>query len=107
MTAHPPPPTVQVREGDLSVSGRLTEAVATRHAARVQASLTSLEQLIGEMPDGELKRRVQYRALRLHNELGRGGRALNDHFGVASVSPDSAGGDKDPPGTEQQFVRDA
>ena len=97
MTAHMPPPTVRVQEGEASVSGRLTATLATQHAARIQRSLASLEELIGEMPAGGMKERLQHRALRLHNHLAQGGRALNDHFQTAQISPDSAGGDKDPP----------
>lgn len=106
MTAHMPPPTVLVQDGELSFAGRLTQEVATRHVAQIQTSLTSLEQAIAELPAGELKDRLQYRALRLHNHLGRGGQALNDHFQTAQVSPDSAGGDKDPP-QQQQIVQEA
>ena len=104
MTLHTPPPTVQVQAGELSFDGQLTQETATRHVAHIQASLTSLEQAISEMPDGELKNRLQYRALRLHNQLGRGGQALNAHFQTAQISPDSAGGDKDPPGTQQDVA---
>ena len=107
MTAHMPPPTVVVQDGELSFSGQLTQAVATRHVSDIQMSLKSLEQAITDMPAGELKSRLQYRVLRLHNQLGRGGQALNDHFQTAQVSPDSAGGDKEPTGSSQQIVQDA
>jgi hypothetical protein len=105
MTAHVPPPTVTVQDGELSIAGKLTQEVATRHVAQIQTSLTSLEQAIADLPPSETRDRLQYRALRLHNLLGRGGQALNDHFQTASVSPDSAGGDKDPPNTSQDLVR--
>ena len=106
MTALMPPPTVLVQDGELSFSGKLTQTAATRHVADIQTSLKSLEQAIADMPAGELKSRLQYRALKLHNQLGRGGQALNDHFQTAQVSPDSAGGDKEPTGSNQQIVQD-
>ena len=104
MTAHMPPPTVLIQDGELSFSGKLTEAVATHHVAQIQTSLKGLEQAIANMPPGELKAQLQYRVLRLHNQLGRGGKVLNDHFQTAQVSPDSAGGDKEPSGSDQQVV---
>jgi hypothetical protein len=107
MTAHMPPPTLVVQDGSVSVAGQLTQEVATRHVAQIQTSLGSLEAAIADMPEGELKDRLQYRVLRLHNHLGRGGQALNDHFQTAQISPDSAGGDKDPPDQQQQIVRGA
>ena len=106
MMALMPPPTVLVQDGELSFSGKLTQAVATRHVTDIQTSLSSLEEAITSMPAGELKSRLQYRALKLHNQLGRGGQALNDHFQTAQVSPDSAGGDKEPTGSNQQIVQD-
>ena len=107
MTAHLPPPTVTVHVGEISYGKTLTQDVARRHAAQIETSLLSLEQAIQELPAGELKSRLQYRALRLHNHLGRGGQALNDHFQTAQISPNSAGGDKEPPGSDQQLVQDA
>jgi hypothetical protein len=105
VTAHMPPPTLLVQDGELSIAGRLTQEAATGHVARIQSSLLSLEAAIADLPEGEAKDRLQYRALRLHNLLGRGGQALNDHFQTAAVSPDSAGGDKDPPNTAQDLVQ--
>ena len=96
MTAYAPPPKVVVEDGKLSYDGQLTQAAATRHVGQIQASLISLETVIKTMPAGETRDKLQYRVLRLHNHLGRGGQALNDHFQTAQVSPDSAGGDKDP-----------
>jgi hypothetical protein len=109
MTAYVPPPTVLVQDGELSIAGRLTQDVATRHVAQIQTTLTSLEEAIADLPPGQARERLQYRVLRLHNQLGRGGQALNDHFQTAQVSPDSAGGDKDPPSQpqQQQLVQDA
>jgi hypothetical protein len=106
MTAHAPPPTVVVQDGELAIAGHLTQETATRHVAQIQASLMSLEAAIADMPAGEAKSRLQYRALKLHNLLGRGGQVLNDHFQTAQVSPNSAGGDKDDP-NNQDFVRSA
>ena len=102
MTAYAPPPQVIVENGRLSVDGQLTEASATRHVAQIQASLSSLEAAIRSMPPGDMRDALQYRVLRLHNHLGRGGQALNDHFRTAQVSPDSAGGDKDPESSQPQ-----
>ena len=107
MTAHMPPPTVVVQDRELSFSGQLTQATATRHVIDIQTTLKSLEQAVADMPAGELKSRLQYRVLRLHNQLSRGGQALNDHFQTAQVSPDSAGGDKEPTGSDQQTVQGA
>ena len=107
MTAHMPPPTVLVQDGELSIGGKLTQAAAIRHVSDIQTTLTSLEQAITDMPACELKSRLQYRVLRLHNQLGRGGQALNNHFQTAQVSPESAGGDKEPTGSDQQIVQDA
>ena len=96
MTAYTPPPKVVVEDGQLSFDGQLTQAAATRHAAQIQTSLLSLEAAIETLPPGETRDKLQYRVLRLHNHLGRGGQALNDHFQTAQISPDSAGGDKEP-----------
>ena len=96
MTAYAPPPKVIVEDGRLSYDGELTEAAAIRHVAQIQTSLTSLEATIRSLPPSEVRDKLQYRVLRLHNHLSRGGQALNDHFKTAQVSPDSAGGDKDP-----------
>jgi hypothetical protein len=96
MTAYAPPPTVVIQDQQLVLAGQLTEAAATRQAAKIKSQLDSLEAAIAALPDGEAKRTLKFRALRLHNELGRGGRLLNDHFQTAQISPDSAGGDKDP-----------
>ncbi len=97
MTAYAPPPPVAVMDGRLSFDDQLTVTAATRHAGDVQKSLASLEEAIRGLPDGEAKASLTYRALRLHNQLARSGRALNAHFQTAMISPDSAGGDKDPP----------
>ena len=95
MTAYAPPPKVVVQDGELAFDGQLTRAAATRHVAQIQSSLASLEAAIRTMPSSATRDQLQYRVLRLHNHLGRGGQALNDHFQTAQVSPDSAGGDKD------------
>ena len=96
MTAYAPPPRVTIQEGELGFAGQLTRTAATRHVTQIQTSLTSLEAAIHDMPPGPTRDQLQYRVLRLHNHLGRGGQALNDHFQTAQVSPDSAGGDKEP-----------
>ena len=93
MTATIPPPAIVA--GRIVRPGEITQDVATAHVRAVQAALTSLEQAIATLPASEAKAGLQFRALRLHNVLGRGGQALNDHFRTAQVSPDSAGGDKD------------
>ena len=93
MTAMTPPPAVV--SGRIMRPGEITQAAATFHAQAIQSALFNLEAAIRDMPDGEVKAGLKARALRLHNALGRGGRALNAHFQTAQVSPDSAGGDKD------------
>ena len=93
MTATTPPPAIV--SGQIVRQGELTQPGAAAHARTIQTALTSLEQAIRDLPEGPAKAGLQFRALRLHNALGRGGQALNDHFQTAQVSPDSAGGDKD------------
>ena len=96
MTVYAPPPEVVVVDATLSIDGQLTAASATRHARDVQRSLTSLEEAIAALPPGAARDRLSFSALRLHNQLARSGQALNAHFKTAMISPDSAGGDKDP-----------
>lgn len=95
MTAYTPPPAVTIESSGRVAAGVLTEEIATRHAAAIKAALDGLEDAIADLPEGQAKALAKTRALRLHNQLGRGGRALNAHFQTAQVSPDSAGGDKD------------
>ena len=105
MTAYAPPPSVTIEDGQLAyAAGRLTQAAATRHAAQIKTALDSLEAAIAAMPDSSAKAGLKFRALRLHNALGRGGAALNAHFQTAEVSPDSGGGDKDGDGSSQDAV---
>lgn len=93
MTAMTPPPAVV--SGQIVRPGEITQAAATFHAQAIHTALINLEQVIGEMPEGEVKAGLKARALRLHNALGRGGQALNAHFQTAQISPESGGGDKD------------
>ena len=95
MTAHMPPPTIVVQDGQIYRAGELTQAAAIKHVETIQTSLTSVEEAIANLPEGDAKRQLSFRILRLHNALGRGGQSLNDHFQTAQVSPDSSGGDKD------------
>ena len=95
MTAYTPPPAVVVETRTRAVTGRLTQESATYHAAAIKAELDSLEAVIAALPDGQAKALLKSRVLRLHNQLARGGQALNAHFQTAPGSPSPAGGDKD------------
>ena len=95
MTAYTPPPAVVIETRARAVTGTLTQEAATNPAGAIKAELDSLEAAIAALPDGQAKGLIKNRVLRLHNQLGRGGQALNAHFQTARVSPDSAGGDKD------------
>ena len=102
MTAYTPPPPVTIEDGQLAYAGQLTQAAATLHVAKIKTALDSLEAAVAVMPEGPAKAGLRFRALRLHNQLGRGGEALNAHFQTAQVSPNSGGGDKDGDGPSGQ-----